>query len=395
VRSIFAAIFVLLALLQPPDRTLVDPMDAITFRAPEEKARVSIVPGIDGSALRFDFNENCQGVFAVRSASAAPAWDQAEGISFWVKGDGSRHLGGLEMIWNGDYATRFACAFPIDGTDWTKVTVPWRDLIPELSKTDRTIDPVAGLAPSKLGPIQFGKWWYWRDYAAHGYAIDDIRLERSIPRPGSDYRPTGDPLAHVRAKLAAGKPFAVVTMGDSLTDTAHWTNREHNWPALFKEAARKATGSEVGIVNPAMGGTELRHNVILLPRWTRADPRPDLVTIWFGFNDYASGMRGAGFRAALEDAIDRVRRATGGEADVIVLTTCPSGDKAEALGEMAEACRAAAKARNAGLCDIYAAFQAAPDRKALFASDGVHLSLAGQELAARSVLNTVKRAPSR
>ena len=58
-------------------------------------------------------------------------------------------------------------------------------------------------------------------------------------------RRQGPPLARVLAKLKAGQPITVVTMGDSLTDTHHWANRETNWPALLKEqleAKYKSTG---------------------------------------------------------------------------------------------------------------------------------------------------------
>ena len=41
-----------------------------------------------------------------------PAWDRAAGLSFWVKGDGSDHFGGLELIYDDDYAVRYDFAFP-------------------------------------------------------------------------------------------------------------------------------------------------------------------------------------------------------------------------------------------------------------------------------------------
>jgi len=66
----------------------------------------------------------------------------------------------------------------------------------------------------------------------------------------------------------------------------------------------------------------------------------------------------------------------------------------QALAEMALACRQAAQAKNAGLCNIYAIFQAVPlsDRAGLMASDSVHLSRSGQELIAQSVLAAIANA---
>jgi len=187
-----------------------------------------------------------------------------------------------------------------------------------------------------------------------------------------------------------------VTMSDSLTDFAHWSNHDHNWPSLLAAQIKQKYGSEVTLVNPAMGGTDLRQNLVVLPRWTTTTPAPDLVTIFFGFNDLTEGMTPDAFRAAQQDAVDRVRRATGGRADVLILTPFPpvNAAQAAALGGFAAACQAAAQARNAGLCDIYRAVQAAPeaDKAGLHAWDGVHLGLPGQQLVAQSVLNALEGA---
>ena len=396
-------VFILLAagLLMPvasvvraDDSTLIDSMDQVHYSAPAEKAHVTLVPGKVGQALTFSFDNDCQSVFIQGHVPGSPDWDKAAGFSFWVKGDGSDHLGGIEMIWNGDYGQRYGYAFPINGTEWRKVVVPWRDLTPELGGIAKGIDPVNGNAPSKLGPITFGKWWYWKDYAAHSYTIDDIRLVPTIPLDNSPYRPVGAPLARTLAKLKAGKPITVVTMGDSLTDTNHWTNRETNWPMDLKALVKQKYGADVTLDDPAMGGTELRQNLIVLPRWTSRTPQPDLVTILFGFNDYAAGMRGAGFTAAQQEAIDRVRRTTHGQADVLIMTTVPPLANADTLVEMAAAGREAARSRNAGLCDTDRAFRAIPqaDQVSLHVPDGVHLSPAGQQLVAQTVLNALEQA---
>lgn len=372
---------------------VIDAMEQPSFTIPKDRGNVEVVDGRDGKALHFSFNQGCQGVFAAGKVGATPEWDHVDGFSFWVKGDGSHHLGGLELVWNGDFSCRYAYAFPIDSTEWRKITVPWRDLVPELGNTDRWIDPKSGNAPSKLGPIWFGKWWYWRDYAAHSYTIDDVRLEPSIPTDVRDYRPAGAPLERVARKLKAGQPVTLVTMGDSLTDTAHWTNRQTNWPQLLRDAIQAKYGSEVRIVNPAMGGTELRQNVVLMRRWLDEAPTPDLVTVFFGGNDWNAGMRGPNFLHSQRDTIQRIRRATGGKSDVLVLTTCPSLENGETYAELADACRKAAAAEKAGLADVYAAFQVPrpAERPALFASDKVHLARAGQELVARTVLDAILR----
>lgn len=281
---------------------VLDSMDATTFRPGSDQVQITQVDGATGTgskALRFAFANDARNAFAQGRVHGTPAWDQAAGISFRVKGDGSTHCGGIQFVWNEDYAIRYDVAFPISGTEWKTVTIPWRDFIPVLANPASVpLDPRGERPPSKLGALWFGKWWYWRDNPAHSYAIDDIRLEPVIVQTEVE-PPAGAPLARVQAKLKAGQPITVVTMGDSLTDARHWTNRQTNWPSFLAVQLKKDYGSEVTIVNPAIGGTELKQNLVLMPRWLATTPKPDLVTVCFGHNDWNSGMRGPAFRAAL------------------------------------------------------------------------------------------------
>jgi lysophospholipase L1-like esterase len=150
----------------------------------------------------------------------------------------------------------------------------------------------------------------------------------------------------------------------------------------------------VTIHNPAIGGTQLRQNLILMPRWVARVPEPDLVTVCFGGNDWESGMRGEMFTEANRDAIDRIRRATAGKADVLIMTSVPSVAQWTTRAELAAACRKAAHDRHAGLADAEKAFLAegSKDKERLFVHDKTHLSAAGHELMARTVLDAIERA---
>ncbi len=180
-------------------------------------------------------------------------------------------------------------------------------------------------------------------------------------------------------------------MGDSLTDKRHWANRDVAWVDLLKDRLKKEYGSDVTIVNPAIGGTQLRQNLILMPTWLARAPEPDLVTVFFGGNDWDAGMRGEEFTATSKDAIERIRNATQGKADVLILTANPSAARWDALAQLAEACRAAAQDRNAGLADTDRAFHAAgrDDHDRLFVHDRVHLSRAGHEAVAETVAKAI------
>jgi lysophospholipase L1-like esterase len=373
---------------------VLDTMDEVRFQSPKQKGKAELVEGKVGKAVHFSFDKDCQSAFFTRNLRGSPDWDRAAGFSFWVKGDGSDSFGGLQLIYDDDYAVRYDYCFPIKNTEWTRVTVAWSDFIPVLPGPKSRPLGAGGNSPSKISALWFGKWWYWHDYPAHAFAIDDLRLEEKIARDATDYRPTGAPLERVLAKLKAGKPITIVTMGDSLTDTRHWANRAVSWPLLLKKHLQAKYSSAVTIVNPAIGGTQLRQNLVLMPRWLATTPEPDLVTICFGFNDWDSGMRGPQFRESYEDAVDRIRRATKGQAEVLILTSVPAVERWTTMAELAEACRLAGKDRKAGVADVERAFQEAgkTDRERLYSRDRTHLGPAGHELMARTVLEAIERA---
>ena len=370
-------------------------MDSVRHRpttiGKDERAigTVEVVPGKLGQACRFEFVEGAKSGFFTAGVRASEEWDRAQGISFWVKGDGSASWGGLELIDRSNYALRYGYCFPTDSTEWRKITVPWCDLVPELP-AGQLVDPVRGYRPSGFGNVWFGKWFYWREYPAHSFSIDHIALETRMAVDRTDHTPpvAGTPV--FLAKLRAGKPVTIVTMGDSLSDKHHWANRELLWSELLAEKLRERFGSKVDVANPAIGGTLLTQNLVLMPRWLRDTPKPDLVTVWFGYNDWDSGMRGGHFRRMLSFAVERIRRMTGGKSEVLLLTTCPADGRWDAMEELAEAVRTVAAEKRTGLADVAAAFHEAGGdstvRKALFARDQTHLGTRGHELAAQTVL---------
>ena len=280
------------------DGPLISSLDDVkTFSAPKDKARNESVDGKVGKAIHFAVDKDARSVFFTSRLRGSAEWDKAAGLSFWVKGDGADGFGGLQLIYDDDYAVRYDVAFPVMGTQWTKIIFAWRDFVPVLpGAKSNPLDPAGPNKPSKVSALWVGKWWYWGDYPAVSFAIDEIRLERTIELDTKDYKPAGPPLARVHEKLKSGKPITIVTMGDSLTDTYHWANRTTNWPTLFKAAAKEKYKADVTVINPAIGGTQLRQNLVLIPRWLQQASEPDLVTVFFGGNDWESGMRGEQFQ---------------------------------------------------------------------------------------------------
>jgi hypothetical protein len=106
-------------------------------------------------------------------------------------------------------------------------------------------------------------------------------------------------------------------------------------------------------------------------------------------------MRGEMFSAAMRDAVQRVRRATGGRADVLLVPTLPALEKWDTMEELAEAVHRAGREENAGIADVSAAMHAVPEssRAALFASDKTHLGAEGHRLFAATVLRALSAEP--
>ena len=352
-----------------------------------------LVEGKVGKAVQFSFAGGLGAGFMTAGGKATPDWDRSAGFSFYLKGDGSTNWGGIELIDRSDFGLRYGFCFPLDSTEWRRITVPWRDLIPELAGP--LVDAGAGYAPSGFGNFWFGKWFYWRDYPAHAFAIDQVMLEAQLPETEIRTSVLTPGLKRFREKLAAKQPVTVVTMGDSLTDKRHWANREALWCELLVGQLQARYGGEVRLVNPARGGTTLSQNLILTPMWLREAPEPDLVTIWFGFNDWDSGVRGPRFEEYLHLAVERVRRQTQGHADLLLLTTCPAHGRWETMKEMEAAVRKTVQDSGSGLADVASEIRRLGDADRAMAAgcwawDKIHLGPRGHALAAETVLRAIE-----
>jgi lysophospholipase L1-like esterase len=352
---------------------------------------VELVDGQFGKTCKFSFVESTGPQFFFANVRPQENWDEYDGFSFWVKGDGSKNCGGFEFV-DDSYAQRYGYCFPINSTTWTKITVPWSDMVPELSSA--LVDAKEGFAPSKFRSAFVGKWFYWREWPACSFAIERMALEKKIDR-GPDYMPSQPGIPRVLAKLKAKQPVTIVTMGDSLTDKRHWANREKVWCEVLVKKLKDAYGGEITWVNPSIGGTTLSQNIILVPRWLQDAPQPDLVTIWFGGNDWETGVRGPRFKQYMRAAVDRVRRLTKGQADILIMTTCPGFKNWPGYDELCQAAYAVAQEKKTGFADPAGAYQKVGTReealkRQYWVWDNVHLGPGGHDLVAENVHKAIQ-----
>jgi hypothetical protein len=96
----------------------------------------------------------------------------------------------------------------------------------------------------------------------------------------------------------------------------------------------------------------------------------------------------------VEMAIDRVRRATKGQAEVLVMTTCPGFAAWDTRNELCRAAFEVARQRKTGFVDAATAFHKAGSREEAlnrnyWAWDNVHLGFGGHALIADLVFRAI------
>ncbi len=301
-------------------------------------------------ALRVTLPGMVQKTLARRFVPGSAAWDGYEGVSFWVKGDGSDQFGSLAL--RGSYA--FVTFFPLKDTSWHKLVLPWSAFVPE-SQVGH-IGETGGMPPSGINAIRLGcRWTIWHNNAripAHGFGIDQIQLEERVPGPGPVPRPR--PFGEVLARLKARQPVRIQCMGDSITAGTGLADRDRErYAVLVREGLRRWLGYDgISCYSRAVGGAKLLDARAWVPRDFYDEP-PDLVTVWYGYNDKSAAHTKAYFKRSLNDYLDRIRRQTKGRSALLLFATGPgAGPRFVMLDDYAEAVRETARERGLPCFDV-------------------------------------------
>ena len=284
-------------------------------------------------------------------------WDKSQGLSFHAKGDGSDAWGVIGV--NAGYgAFSYVYFFPLKNSNWVKYTVAWSDFIPE-GAVDLIGTP-EGLPPSGILTLRFGcRWKIWFDNDAiptHSFAVDHIQIETLVPPTPAPAATTPAPFAKVLAKLRAREPVTIQFQGDSITaGTALADKLNERYSARLEVILRQWLGYD-GITsrNRAVGGAKVNDARAWLQR-DFAGGAPDLVCIWYGYNDKTSGISKDYFRQSMSDYIDRIAAATGGKSAVLLFATAPGTQgRFVMLDGYAQAMRDLATERGLPCFDVHA-----------------------------------------
>jgi lysophospholipase L1-like esterase len=289
--------------------------------------------------------------------AAAEAWDACNGVSFWVRGDGSENYGCVAIGGAGsNYGYTYNVYFPLADTTWHRLTYHFEELVPE-----GPVYPIGSpgmLPPSGMGQITLGTRWYlvWRNerMPAYSFAIDHVELLTGVPAPAPAPRPRD--VAEVLRAMKGRQPVRVYCMGDSITAGTGLADKySEMYAVLLQGMLRERLGyDEVYVESRAVGGAKLNDARAWVVRDFAGDA-PDLVTLAYGYNDKSGQQPVSYYRYALSDYVDRVARQTAGATAICPITTLPGGGpRFVMLDDFAQAVREVCQERGLACIDLAA-----------------------------------------
>jgi len=312
-------------------------------------------------------------------------WNDYQGISFYVKGDGSEVWSNISIGMSSSFM--YAYFFPLKSTEWVKYTVPWNAF-----STLGRVEPIAalgGLPPCGITTITWGNRWNITfnnaSMPAHTYAVARVMLEPLVaPLPPP---PAPAPFSKFLAKLKARQPVVIQCQGDSITAGTSLSDKEtQRYAVVLGEKLRAwLKYDDIYSHSRAVGGAGINDCVAWVARDLNGVPRPDLLTVWIGYNDKSGGCPRQVFRATLSDYIDRLSRQTEGQSAILLIATGQgTGARWFMQDDYAQEVRELAKERSLPCFDLNHIIKTelGPEKYLACMADTAHPNSAGHRLIA-------------
>jgi hypothetical protein len=195
---------------------------------------------------------------SARPLEGSPAWDQYEGLSFMVKGDGSDLFGCISVGDRSSGAYSYIYYFPLKNTEWHKITLRWSDLIPNGAYDG--LNQAGALPPSGIKALRFGSRWsiYFNNdiIPAHSSSIDQIQIEEQVEQSSADQ--AARPFTEVLQRLKKRQPVHIVCIGDSITAGSGLPNKStQRYAVLTQNLLREWLGyDDIIVESRAVGGAK-------------------------------------------------------------------------------------------------------------------------------------------
>jgi len=298
---------------------VVDSMDDLSRWRNRNKSAMQLTadaqPHEGRAALSLKIKAGTRFLTAVRVSKPDPAWNAFDGLSFWVKGNGTGEVGSI-AIQAGKWGNSWMAPIPLKNKEWHEVRIAWADFVPHSIRVP-ALGSVQGFKPGNVTVIMVGA--FLNRTVKHkmpglAFSIDDLRLARGVrsrrPRlPLDKLRP----LSEVVAKMKAGKPVTILTVGDSITWGTNVGGNRNAYPAVLGKLLAAHYGNKsIRVVNRAIGGSTTSKHRFWLSRDV-AGLEADLVTLMFGYNEKPRGSEVAKARAAyIANLVAYIEEAAGG-----------------------------------------------------------------------------------
>jgi len=381
---------------------VVDSMDDLSVWRNRNKAGLELAadpqPHEGRAALSIKVKAGIRFLPAVSVRKPDPAWNDYDGLSFWVKGNGSDDVASI-AIQAGKWGNSWMAILPLKNTKWHPVSIAWSDFVPHSIRVP-ALGSAKGFKPGDVTVIMLGAFLNWdRRHQAPALAlsIDDLRLVRGV-RSGRPRVPLAKlaPLGKVVAKMKAGKPVTILTVGDSITWGTSAGGNRNAYPArLEKMLAAHYGNRSIRVVNRAIGGsTTSKHRF-----WLHRDVKgieADLVTLMFGYNERPRGADAKKLAAAyVANLVAYIEEVAGGmKTPPAVMPIAPTpGRKANwtALDAYAEAVRELGRTQKTlSVIDANGHFKAiGPEKYPSYMADEAHPNKKGQQEMAKVVFRAI------
>lgn len=291
----YLSIVVLSAACVAQESRLIDSFDDLSaWKTNAKEGQLTLSEGpataVGGPSLSVTVTDGVIYALTYRQFTPDPAWNEFEGLSFRLKGDGSDDWGCIRLQ-AGNYNKGYLGTFPLKDLEWHEVRLAWGDFVPagcrlpDLGSSD-------GHRPGDINLIGLGNSWNFSPKHVRpgiSFALDDLRLTKGVEanrrRTPIDDLPS---LARVRRKLQAGEPVTILALGDSITWGTSAGGNANAYPALVGRMLAQRYGNEhVTVVSRAIGGS----TTAKARQWLKRDVagiQADLVTVMFGYNEMPS-----------------------------------------------------------------------------------------------------------
>jgi len=368
----------------------LDPIVIEDFSKPElwkaaSKAKIEAAEGIEGGkAIAITLPGTVFKGLPFDDAEL-DAWNQYQGVSFQVKGDGSDAWAPISF--NNRYGSySYVYFFPLKNTDWVKYTVAWADFIPE--NQIGLIGEPDGLPPCGINNIRFGcRWNIWFDNAtipAHSFTVTNVVLEPVAPASRPAFKSA--PFQGVLDKLKNRQPVTIQCQGDSITAGTSLADKVNERYSIRTELLLRQwlKTDSITCINRAVGGARTNDGRAWLGRDFVAGA-PDLVTIWYGYNDKSGGITAEYYKKTMKDYIERICAFTQGKTAILLFATGPgTGARFTMMDDFAQAMRELAAEMELPIFDVHKLFKGVGKAKfaAEYMADTAHPNAAGHQLVA-------------